>query len=116
MSRRFKWKDAVILFDNQQFQIGFERGRDLYFHGGGHKLNSSGVPLVKASELLRVVAIPDKNKSGHFHLDDETDIEAHLEQIIGILAGYMSALGCPETPGERHQWDALPEKNMYAKR
>ena len=112
MTQQFTWKDAAVIFDNDKFQLGFERGRDLYFHGTIHQQDASGTVQLKANELLRIVAIPDT--CGHFHLDNETNIDDDLELIMGTLSGYLSALSCPETPEEQQAWDKLPDADMYA--
>lgn len=112
MTQQFTWKDAAVVFDNEEFQVGFERGRDLFFHGSDHKQETSGTVILKASELLRIMVLPDTG--GRFHLDNETDIDDDLELIVGTLIGYMSAVSCPETPEEAQEWEKLPDIDMYS--
>ncbi|HEX7733877.1 MAG TPA: hypothetical protein VF458_03415 [Ktedonobacteraceae bacterium] len=108
MIGQFKWKDATIFFDNEEFRVGFERGREIYFHYVLPERDEAGLPRLKASELLRLVAVPDQR--GGFRLDREKQIE----QTPGALVGYVSALSCPEAPVELQQWEKLPELAIQA--
>lgn len=95
MAHQFTWKEAVIVFDNEGFQTGFKLGRDFYFHGALHKRNEAGVVILEASEILHLIAI----------CDDDQDEPALLEELLGILAGYLSGPACPETWEELREWE-----------
>jgi hypothetical protein len=103
MAQQFTWKEAVIIFDNEDFQTGFKLGRDFYFHGALHKRNEAGAVILEASEIVGLIAICDDD--GHFSLDDQGD-PALLEELLGMLVGYLSGPACPETWEELREWEA----------
>lgn len=99
MTQKFKWQDVTIIFDNEDFQVGFERGREYYFHGRLDKFDEAGAPIVEASDVLHVVTMPDGH--GGYQFDKHMGIETSLAELIGVLAGFFSGLSCPETSMER---------------
>lgn len=108
MAEQFKWKDATIFFDDEEFRIGFEHGREICFHYVLPERDEADFPCLRASDLLRLVAVPDQR--GGFRLDREKQIE----QALGALIGYMSALACPETLAELQQWEKLPDLSVQS--
>jgi hypothetical protein len=103
MAHQFTWKEAVIIFDNEGFQTGFKLGRDFYFHGALPKRNEAGAVILEASEIVGLIAICDDD--GHFSLDDQGE-PALLEELLGMLVGYLSGPACPETWEELREWEA----------
>jgi hypothetical protein len=97
MDQQFQWQGITIIFNNEGFREGFERGRDLYFHGGLCGCDETGA--------LHLIAIPDSD--GDYQFDEHMGVDTSLEELVGVLAGFLSGLTCPETRAERLQWEEL---------
>lgn len=105
MAQQFQWQGITIIFNNEGFREGFERGRDLYFHGGLCGCDEKGALVVEASDVLHLVAIPDLD--GDYQFDEHMGVDTSLEELVGVLTGFLSGLSCPETCAERRQWEEL---------
>lgn len=62
---------------------------------------------ITVSDLLHLVAIPDEQ--GRYQLEDGRDITAFregVEELVGVLIGYLSGPLYPETPEEQQKRQA----------
>jgi hypothetical protein len=101
MAQQVQWGIVEFIFDNEAFQKGFMDGRRYYFEDCQPEEVPTRAITLTACDLLHVVAVPDHQ--GHYHLDDGTDMQDGVEELLGVLIGYMSGPLLPETSDEEQQ-------------
>ncbi len=97
MAQCVEWGNATLILDQDRFQQGYQNGRRYYFEDWSPEEQSVG--QITVSTLLHLVAIRDEQ--GRYQLEDGRDISTFqngVEELVGILIGYMSGPLCPETP------------------
>lgn len=96
------WGNVTLLLDQVAFEKGYAHGRQYYFEDAGDEEERNGRhPCLTASSLLGLIAIRDE--SGYYQLDDGCDhstFAGGVEELLGVLAGYLSGPLHPETHEE----------------
>jgi hypothetical protein len=80
-------------------------GRRYYFEDWSPEEQPTG--QITVSDLLHLVAIPDEQ--GRYQLEDGRDITAFqegVEELVGVLIGYLGGPRYPGTPEERQKRQA----------
>jgi hypothetical protein len=104
LTRQVQWGEVTMVLDNEEFQKGYALGRVHYFHSTSLD-KVDGTLNLPVSALLRVVALPTDD--GHYELDEDEDDDS-IEQVLGVLVGYLSGPLHPETPAEERAWQGEP--------
>jgi hypothetical protein len=97
MAQRVEWENATLILDHDRLQQGYQNGRRYYFEDGLTEEQPNG--QITACDLLHLVAIPDEQ--GRYQLEDGRDITAFqdgVEELVGVLIGYLGGPLYPETP------------------
>jgi hypothetical protein len=100
MAQQVRWGNATLILDHNRLHQGYQNGRRYYFEDWPPE----GLPTgqITVSDLLHLVAIPDEQ--GHYQLEDGRDITAFrqgVEELVGVLIGYLGGPLYPETPEEQ---------------
>ncbi len=98
-----QWGNMTLLLDQQAFEVGYTHGRQYYFEDAWEEQKQEGRnEALTAKDLLGLIAIRDEQ--GHYQLDDGRDKSAFpsgVEELLGVLVGYLSGPLPPETHEER---------------
>lgn len=102
VSAPIQWGDMTLVLDQRAFEEGYTDGRKYYFEDAWNEQVTYGIkePLT-ASLLLDLIAVRDKQ--GNYQLDDGANASAFhfgVEELLGVLVGYLSGPLHPETPEE----------------
>ena len=92
--------DKYLILNHDRFQQGYQNGRRYYFEDWPPEGQPTG--QITVPDLLHLVAIPDEQ--GHYQLDDGRDMTAFregVEELVGVLIGYLGGPLYPETPEEQ---------------
>lgn len=98
-----QWGKTTLVLDQRAFEEGYVHGRQYYFEDAGGEEGRDGThPALTASSLLGLIAACDEH--GRYQLDDGCDHSAFpggVEELLGVLVGYLSGPLHPETQEER---------------
>ena len=103
VSSPIQWSNATLVLDQQTFEKGYAHGRQYYFEDAWEEQHRDGImEALTVSQLLGLIAIRDKH--GCYQLDDgcnKTVFHQGVEELLGVLVGYLSGPLHPETHEER---------------
>jgi hypothetical protein len=104
MTTPISWANISLILDHQAFEEGYAHGRQYYFEEGWQESQGTGEgqERLTASSLLGLIAIRDER--GHHQLDDgchNSTFPNGVEELLGVLVGYLSGPLHPETHEER---------------
>ncbi len=105
MAQQISWGNVSFLLNQDRFEQGYQRGRRYFFEDCSEQKQASD-PITVA-DMLRLVAVPDEQ--GHYQLDDgieATDFREGVEEMIGVLTGYLAGPLYEETSEEYQQRQA----------
>ncbi len=94
------------MLDHDRFSQGYHNGRRYYFEDQSPEEQPPPVQI-RVSNLLHLVAILDEQ--GRYQLEDGRDITAFkegVEELVGVLIGYLGGPLCPETLEEQQKRQA----------
>lgn len=97
------WGTTTLLLNHERFAQGYQRGRRYFFEDHTSEEQQFSGPLT-VPDLLCLIAVPDEQ--GHYHLDedeDDTEFGATVEELLGVLVGYLHGPLQAETPAEQHE-------------
>jgi hypothetical protein len=102
MAQQVSWGKATLLLNQDRFEQGYHHGRRYYFED----CSPEGHPTrpITVSDLLHLAAISDEQ--GHYQLDDGQDITTFregVEELVGVLIGYLGGPLLLETPEEQQK-------------
>jgi hypothetical protein len=101
LTRQVQWGEVTMVLDNEEFLLGYALGRIHYFHGTPPESVDDTLNLT-VSALLQVIAL--LKEDGHYQLDED-DEDDSVEQVLGVLVGYLSGPLHPETVEEDRAWN-----------
>jgi hypothetical protein len=91
------------MLNQQAFEEGYTHGRQYYFEDVDEEEERDGThPALTASSLLGPIATCDEH--GRYQLDDgcnHSTFPNGVEELLGVLVGYLSGPLHPETQEER---------------
>lgn len=96
-----QWGSIPLVLDRHAFEEGYTHGRQYYFDDAWEEQEGSNETLT-ASHLLGLIAVNDGRSC--YQLDDGQDKSAFrngVEELLGVLVGYLSGPLHPETSEER---------------
>ena len=100
-----QWGHIPLVLDHRAFEEGYAHGRQYYFDDAWEEQTREGInEALTASHLLGLIALRDQH--GCYQLDDGQDksaFESGVEELSGVLLGYLSGPLHPETPEERQR-------------
>ncbi|HLG65976.1 MAG TPA: hypothetical protein VKY19_28930 [Ktedonosporobacter sp.] len=103
MAFPINWGTISLVLDQQAFEEGYIHGRQYYFDDAWEEQKREGSnETLTASHLLGLIAVRDGH--GCYQLDDGQDKSVFrngVEELLGVLVGYLSGPLHPETPEER---------------
>jgi len=103
-----QWGNIPLVLDHQTFEEGYTHGRQYYFEDGWEEQGEEETQeALTATRLLKLIAVRDKG--GCYQLDDgrdKSDFRHGVEELLGVLVGYLSGPLHPETPEERTRREA----------
>lgn len=105
MAQQVSRGNATLILNDDRFQQGYQNGRRYYLEDWSPEEQPTG--QITVSDLLHLVAIPDEQ--GRYQLEDGRDITAFregVEELVGVLIGYLSGPLYPETPEEQQKRQA----------
>ena len=98
-----QWGNIPLVLDHRAFEEGYAHGRQYYFDDAWEEQEKEGMKeTLTASHLLGLIAARDER--GCYQLDDGQDksaFESGVEELLGVLMGYLSDPLHPETQEER---------------
>ncbi len=100
MAQHVSWGKATLVLNQDRFEQGYHNGRRYYFEDWSAEAHP--IELITAPDLLHLIAIADEE--GRYQLDDGLDRTAFregVEQLLGVLIGYLGGPLHPETPEEQ---------------
>lgn len=101
MAHQVSWGNTTLILDHDRFAQGYHNGRRYYFEDW--PLEEQPNQAFTVSDLLSLVAAPDQQ--GRYQLDDgqeKTALREGVEELIGVLVGYLTGPLHPETSEEQH--------------
>ena len=101
LAQQVSWGNATITFDLDTFQQGYHHGRRYYFEDEQEALDFKRKNDLSTQRILHIIA--HRDEQGHYHLDDGLDFSSFregVEELLGVLIGYMSGPLHPEAPEE----------------
>src|SRR5450755_242143 len=102
MAQQVQWGNATLLLNQDRFEQGYQRGRQYFFED---RFQEKQPPEpITVPELLRLIAVSDER--GHYQWDDgvdSTNFRAGVEEVLGVLIGYLNGPLQAETPQEQYQ-------------
>ena len=117
MTHQIMWGNATLFFEHERFQQGYQHGRRYYFEDEQETLDFQRQNIFSTQRILHLIAHQDEQ--GHYQLDDGLDISSFregVEELLGVLVGYMSGPLHPEAPEEYRERIAeylpLPEQTV----
>jgi hypothetical protein len=100
-----QWGNMTLALDQPAFQEGYTHGRQYSFEDAWEEQRKeAGEETLTTPHLLGLIAVRDER--GFYQLDDGCHKSAFpkgVEELLGVLAGYLSGPLHPETPEERTQ-------------
>ncbi|HEU5230764.1 MAG TPA: hypothetical protein VFU49_23280 [Ktedonobacteraceae bacterium] len=103
VSSPLQWGNITLVLDQQAFEEGYTHGREYYFEDAWEEQRKDGTrELLTSSHLLGLIAMRDEH--GRYQLDDgcdKSDFLNGVEELLGVLVGYLSGSLHPETQEER---------------
>lgn len=100
MAQQVQWGSVTFLLNHERFAQGYQSGRRYYFED--RPPEEPATEPITVPELLQLIAIPDAQ--GHYQLEDGrkcTTLREGVEELLGVLIGYMTGPLHPETPEEQ---------------
>src|SRR5258708_5244027 len=98
-----QWGNMTLVMDHQAFEEGYTHGRQYSFEDAWEEQEREGTEeALTASYLLGLIAVRDGR--GCYQLDDgchKSALPNGVEELLGILVGYLSGPLHPETEAER---------------
>lgn len=94
------WGKITLVSDQRAFEEGYTHARQYYFEDAWEEQGREEAIL--ASHLLGLIAVRDER--GCYQVDDGRDKSAFrndVEELLGVLVGYLSGPLHPETSEER---------------
>jgi hypothetical protein len=105
ISSSLQWGHMPLVLDQRAFEEGYAHGRQYSFEDAWEEQEREGTEeALTASYLLGLIAVRDER--GFYQLDDGRNKSAFpngVEELLGILVGYLSGPLHPETEAERTQ-------------
>lgn len=94
-----QWGNATLVLDQRAFEVGYAHGRQYYFEDAWEEQTGEGMKeALTSSHLLGLIAVRDE--CGFYQVDDGCDKSAFpngVEELLGVLVGYLSGPLHPET-------------------
>lgn len=101
MAQEIAWGNATLFFEHERFQQGYQYGRRYYFEDEQEALDFKSQSHFSTQRILHLIA--HRDEQGYYQLDDGLDISAFrqgVEELLGVLVGYMSGPLHPEAAEE----------------
>ena len=105
MARDVQCGNARLILNHDRLHQSYQNRRRYYFEDRSPEEQPTG--RITVSDLLHLVAIPDKQ--GRYQLEDGRNITAFregVEELVGVLIGYLGGPLYPETPEEQRKRQA----------
>jgi hypothetical protein len=103
VSSPIQWGHTTLILDQRAFKEGYIHGRQYYFEDACEGEERDEMQhRIAASHLLSLIAMRDEQ--GCYQLADGYDHSTFrngVEELLGVLAGYLSGPLYPETHEER---------------
>jgi len=94
-----QWGNVTLVLDQRAFEEGYTHGRQYYFEDAWEEQTKEGMKeALMASHLLGLIAVRDER--GFYQVNDGYDKSAFqngVEELLGVLVGYLSGPLHPET-------------------
>ncbi len=103
VSSPIQWGNMTLVLDQRAFEEGYAHGRQYYFEDAWEEQTREGMKeALASSHLLGLIAVHDER--GFYQIDDGRNKSAFpngVDELLGVLVGYLSGLLHPETHQER---------------
>ncbi|HEU5230951.1 MAG TPA: hypothetical protein VFU49_24225 [Ktedonobacteraceae bacterium] len=102
MAQPISWGSMTLLLNHDRFLQGYHNGRRYYFED--YSPEESSFVQVSVSDLLQLIAMPDTQ--GYYQLDnglERTAFGEGVEELLGVLVGYLAGPLHPETSEEQQR-------------
>lgn len=118
MEQPVTWGSTSLIFDEPSFAQGYQNGRRYYFEDEQEATDFRRKSHFSTQRILHTIA--HRDPQGHYQLDDGLDFSSFregVEELLGVLVGYMSGPLHPEAPEEYRERIAeyipLPENAQF---